>query len=136
MEEDFATSTIAMRRSPDGGTTWPEDQVYTWELTEIGAIDAELSFMENSIRAFATHETIAQDPIAYLHDYVDIDDPNSQGIYTFDFSSSSTYCAETSLTTNGTSIIALASIVDYSSADYELEDTIKINWNTAAGEDT
>ena len=136
IEEDFATSTIAMRRSPDGGTTWPEDQVYTWELTEIGAIDAELSFMENGIRAFATHETIAQDPVAYLHDYVDIDDPSTWGIYTFDFSSSSTYCAETSLTTNGTSIIALASIVDYSSADYELEDTIKINWNTQGGEDT
>ena len=136
IEEDFATSTIAMRRSPDGGETWPQDQVYTWELTEIGAIDAELSFMEDGIRAFATHEIIAQDPIAYLHDYVNIDDPSTWVMYTFDFSASSTYCAETSLTTNGTSIIALASIVDYSGGGYDLQDTIKINWNTQGGEDT
>lgn len=133
-QEDFMTSDIFMRRSPDGGETWPEDMAWFWGFQDSAPINPDMKFMEDGVRAYATHETEQQEPVTYFHDYVDIEDPGSWSVYYFDFSDRSTYVAETAICTNGTTTIALGSIMDYSGQGYELEDTLLIDWNTANGE--
>ncbi|HEC87305.1 MAG TPA: hypothetical protein ENI49_05510 [Thermoplasmatales archaeon] len=133
-QEDFAVSDIFIQRSLDNGETWPGDMVWSWGFQDPAPINPDVKFMEDGIRAYATHETVQQEPVTYFHDYENIDDPGSWAVYYFDFSDRATYVAETAICTNGTTTIALGSILDYSGQGYDLEDTLLINWNTANGE--
>jgi hypothetical protein len=133
-EVEFFDTSIHFRRSLDGGETWPEDYVWFWDLEDTSPINPDISFMEDGLRAFGTHENVGEEPFAYIHDYIDIESPDTYSMFYFDFSDSSTYLAETAVTTNGTTIVAIGTIVDYNAQGYDLQDTLKINWNAESGE--
>jgi len=135
-EVDFTSSYLGMGLSPDKGESWPEENSWIWELEDTYAINPEISFMTDGTRAFGTHETGEQIPTVFLHDYVDINDYTTWGLYSLDFSDTSSYVKETSLTTKGDDSIAIGTICDFSAQDLQLTDTIVINWNTNLGEDS
>jgi len=125
---------IFIQRSPDGGKTWPEDMVLAWQSPDATYINPEVKFLEDGRHAYGTHETEEEMPFIYLHDYVDIDNPETWNMYYFDYSGVSTYVAETALCTNSTTTLAVGGILDYHGQGYDLEDTLLILWNTENGE--
>ena len=80
------------------------------------------------VRAFGTNEFEGFEPILYFHDYVDVDDPDTYGLYYFDRSGYSTYLSETDVAANKSGAVALASICDYQS-DVYYQDTLLITWD-------
>lgn len=72
----------------------------------------------------------------YLHDYVDLNVPDSWVMYSFDLSPETTYVKDTAITTYGINTIAIAGVVDFKYHEYNLEDTTIIFWNTNAGSDS
>jgi hypothetical protein len=133
-EEDFLISDIYIQKSPDGGETWPEDAMWRLTIEEQYDMNPDISFLEDGVHAFGTHETGEQDTIVYFHDYVNIDDPTSWAVYYFDVSGTSTYAKETAVAASGTTNVALGMIRDYHTSDYDLVDTMVILWNTELGE--
>jgi hypothetical protein len=134
--EDAFTSALGIQLSSDFGETWPSDLI--WSLSssnfnDASPINPDIGFMGDKIHAYGTNELITQDPILYLHDYVDIHDPNTWNIYSFDLSTS-TYCAESAIATNDTKL-AIGSIRDVDGTSGYFEDTLSIMWDTNGLED-
>ena len=136
VKEDFFNSDIYMQKSQDGGETWPNDMVWSWTIEDTGDINPDISFVDDGVYAFGTHETREQDPTIYIHHYPDIDDPNSWSFGYFDRTDTSNFVKETAVTTSGLNTVAIGSILDYHTDDYDLEQTVLINWNTNLGEDS
>jgi len=129
--EDVFTSALGIQLSSDFGETWPSDLI--WSLSssnfnDASPINPDIGFMGDKIHAYGTNELITQDPTLYLHDYVDINDPNTWTIYIFDLSTS-TYCAESAIATNDTKL-AIGSIRDVDGTSGYFEDTLSIMWDT------
>ncbi|PNX45937.1 MAG: hypothetical protein BV456_12940, partial [Thermoplasmata archaeon M8B2D] len=129
--EDVFTSGLGIQLSSDFGDTWPSDLI--WSLSssnfnDASPINPDIGFMGDKIHAYGTNELITQDPILYLHDYVDIHNPDTWSIYSFDLSTS-TYCAESAVATNDTKL-AIGSIRDYDGTSGYFEDTLSILWDT------
>jgi len=124
---DLFTSSLYMQRSPDGGITWPEELSLYWNFEDLIAINPDINFVDG-VRAFGTHELVGEEPSLYIHDYVDIDDPDTWAVYYFDRSGYSSYISETAVAANKSGRIAFGSILDYEGDDY-FEDTLLINWD-------
>jgi hypothetical protein len=128
-------SDLYIQRSPDGGETWPEDLVWGLGLGDMIPQNPEISFLENRIYAFGTYNTAWQDPVKPILTFPDINDPGSWSLTGYlDASGTSTYVKETAITAMGTSTVAIGAILDYHTSDYDLTDTLVINWNCYLGE--
>jgi len=124
---------ILIKKSTDKGLTWPDVYTWDWAREETSETYPDLSFMEDGIRAFGTHDSGTYDPILFFHDYVNIDDPSSWTLYSLDFAPQITYIKETAITTHGSNIIVIGCIVGLSYLEYNLDDTLLIVWNTEGG---
>jgi len=131
-----SNSDILIRRSMDGGETWPEDDIWKWESEGTYEFRPDLSMMADGLRAFGTHEVDVLEPTIYLHDYVNIKIPDSWVMYYFDLSPEISYVKDTAVATYGVDTIALAGVVDFNYHEYNLDDTVVIFWNTQGGIDT
>lgn len=126
-EEDFFSSNIFIQKSNDLGVTWPEDLIWFYQFDGITPVNPEVDFVDG-IRAYATYETIEQEPVLHFIDFVNVEDPESWNLWSFDRSNSASYVSETAITANKSGRIAMASIQDYEGDDY-YEDTILITWD-------
>ncbi len=127
MEEDLFTSYLFMQRSVDLGESWPEDLIWFYEFGDVTPINPEFDFVDG-VRAYATFEVAEQEPILYFFDLIEIGDPGSWDLWSFDRSNSANYVAETAITANQSGRIAMASLQDYEGDDY-FQDTILITWD-------
>lgn len=125
--EEFGVSKIYFQKSSDGGTYWPDDSIWVSEIGELAPIKPDVDFTDG-IRAFATPEFEAQDPLLYFYDFVDIDDDQTWELYYFDRSGYSSYISETDVAANKSGSVALGSILDYEGDEY-FEDTLLITWD-------
>ena len=133
-EKDSTNHDICIKRSIDRGKTWTEDMTWIWNIKETCEMNPDISFMDNGIRAFGTHEVTHLAPYLYFHDYEDIDDPSTWKIHNFNLFPETTYVKDTAITTYGSDTIALCCVVDLTYHEYELEDTTLIHWNTDSGD--
>lgn len=131
---DIFQSDLFMQMSPDGGETWPEELLWGWGYEDSTPLNPEISVLDGGTRAFGTHDTGEFIPETYIHDYVDINDPATWTIYYLDDSDTSTYVKEAAMTTVGSSTVAYGVILDYHTSDYDLVDTLVINWNCYLGD--
>ena len=129
---DIFSSTIVTQLSSDKGVTWPEDSLVEWTFTEPTlAINPDISMSSDKLFAFGTFETGTKDPQENMLIYSDIHDPQTWQISYLDFSSHSTYIADTTAAIKGENTLAIASICDYN----DITNTILINWNCYRGTD-
>lgn len=135
-KKDPTNYDIYIKRSLDMGKTWPEDMTWSWDIEETCETNPDISFMDDGIQAFGTHEVAQLEPYLYLHDYQDINNPNSWQIYNFNLFPETTYVKDTAITTYGSNTIALCCVVDLTYHEYDLEDTTLIHWNTNSGKDS
>ncbi|MFE3846138.1 TolB family protein [Thermoplasmatota archaeon] len=126
-EEGLFNSKILIQKSIDFGGNWPEDLVWIYEFNDVNAIKPEIDFVDG-VRAYGTFETVEQEPILNFFDFVDVEDPESWTLWSFDRSNSASYVAETAITANKSGRIAMASIQDYEGDEY-FEDTILLTWD-------
>jgi len=126
-KEDLFTSKLFLQRSLDLGESWPEDYAWLYEFDDIAPINPEIDFVDG-IRSFGTFEIAEQEPILYFFDFINIDDPDSWTLWSFDRSNTASYVSETAITANKSGRIAMASLQDYEGDDY-FEDTILITWD-------
>jgi hypothetical protein len=130
---DLFSSDIFFKRSPDAGESWPDDYFIVWGLEE-PSINPEISFYDNGITAAGIHDITLQDPSIWLHHYLDIDDPSTWSIGGWE-DDSATYHIEHTIATKGNDVTVVAAISDYHTSEYDLPQTVAINWN-ANPEDT
>lgn len=126
-------SDIFIQRSTDEGRSWPNDQLWTWQSPNVAEFSPDISIMADGLRAFGTHEVDVLEPTIYLHDYVNINNPDSWLMYYFDLAPETSYVIDTAVTTYGINTIALAGVIDLRYHEYDLEDTVSIYWNTEGG---
>jgi len=126
-EEDFFNSKIFLQRSLDQGENWPEDLIWFYDFNDVTPINPDIDFVDG-VRAFGTFETAEQEPILNFFDFIDVNDPESWNLWSFDRSNSASYVSETAIAANKSGRIAMASIQDYESDDY-FKDTILITWD-------
>lgn len=126
-KEDIFDSSIFLQRSLDLGENWPEDLVWYYDFDEITPINPEIDFVDG-VRAYGTYETVEQEPTLSFFDFIDVGDPDTWSLWSFDRSNSASYVSETAVAANKSGRIALASIQDYEGDDY-YEDTILITWD-------
>ena len=112
-------SDLFLRISPDGGETFPD--VFQMGLLDTYAMNPDICFLEDGIRAVATYETKDQLPEAHYFDFVDINDPSTWVAYTLGLDSS-TYCEETAIATSGGKCMAILVNIDYN----DIEETHEI----------
>ncbi|RLF59520.1 MAG: hypothetical protein DRN27_02450 [Thermoplasmata archaeon] len=127
---------IYIQRSRDGGRTWTDDDIWVWSSDDTYEFCPDISMMADGLRAYGTHEVDVLESTMYLHDYVNVNLPESWVMYHFDLSPEISYVKNTAVTTYGISTIALAGVVDFSYHEYNLEDTVVIFWNSQSGLDT
>ena len=127
LKEDLFNSYLYLQRSIDLGESWPEDLIWFYEFSDVTPINPEFDFVDGT-RAFATFEIAEQEPILYFYDFIDINDPDSWDLWSFDRSNSASYVVETAITANNSGRIAMASLQDYEGDDY-FQDTILITWD-------
>ena len=126
-EENFFNSKIFLQRTLDLGENWPEDLIWFYEFDDAIPINPDIDFVDG-VRAYGTYETTEQEPRLYFFDFIDVDDPESWTLWSFDRSNYASYVSETAITANKSGRIAMASIQDYEGDDY-YEDTILITWD-------
>ena len=134
--EDSDVSSIGIQLSSDFGETWPTDLIWSLppsNFNDASPINPDIGFMGDKVHAYGTNEILTEDPIMYLHDFVDIHNPDTWSIYSFDMTDSSSYVAETAIATNDTKF-ATGTIEDYEGDEY-YEDTLLIMWDTNGLED-
>jgi hypothetical protein len=130
--EGFDASYIAIQRSNDLGKTWPEDLIWFWPPSAFDdalAVNPDIGFMGDGIHAYGTNDILSEDPFVFVHDYVDINDPESWTIYYWDRTSTSSYITECDIATNGSNL-AIGTIMDYEGSTDYFEDTLLIMWDT------
>ena len=77
--------------------------------------------MGDGVHAFGTNEFVTEDPLLFMHDYVDINNPESWSLYYWDRTSTTTYILESALSTNGSNL-AGGTIMDYDGDSGYFED--------------
>lgn len=128
---------IVIQKSPDGGNTWEDpENMWVFEIPDTMETHPEISVTEGGYRAFGTYEVEPPEANLYFLDFVDLADYTTWTAYYFDLSDRSTYVLDTTITTYGTSTIAIACVSDFTYGEYDLDDTLHVLWNTEGGEGT
>lgn len=135
--EDLGISSIGIQLSSDFGETWPSDLIWylpSSNFNDASPINPDIGFMGDKVHAYGTNEILTEDPTLYLHDFVDIHNPDTWSIYSFDMTDSSSYVTETAIATNDTKF-ATGTIQDYEGTTDYYDDTLLIMWDTNGLED-
>lgn len=123
------SSDIYFQRSLDQGQTWPNNQLYVWEKPDTTDINPTISVFDNGLHAIGTHEVLENNSYLFLHNYMDLSNPNSWVMTKFDLTPTVSNVKESTITTYGDNTIAISGVVDVSYHEYELDGTLVIFWS-------